>query len=113
MLLAVHVVCLNNRLLGVAAGVLGVLGMLIQFSEAVMTARLTSGELPAWVVYGTAGSSLVVYTTIVRMTVVILPVLLVIGSGYCVGRQLDVTREYRRLIRTVAIGSTVGVGLCR
>lgn len=86
------------------------LGVLIQFSGALVTARLAPQELPAWAVYGTAGSSFMAYVMILRIAVIVLTVLLALGVGYYIGRQLDITREYRRIIRTVAIGSTVGVG---
>lgn len=102
---------MNQRRVGAIAGFAAVLGMGIQSGGAMARGWLSAGELPAWAVYDTVGSSTVVYLYLIRMAVAFSFVILTVGGGYYLGRQFDVAAKYRTFVRTLATGSTVGVTL--
>lgn len=102
---------MNQRLIAVLAGIVGVLGVLLRYVDSILSGRLTTGELPEWAIYGTAGTSVLVYLYVIGLIVALATVGLAVGAGYYVGRRIDVDREYRAFIRAIAAGSTVGVSV--
>lgn len=100
---------MNDRALGVLAGLIGAVGMVLQVETRLASGRLSAGTLPAWAVFGTAGQSTVAYLHLLELAAFLLIVLLPVGLGYYAGRERD--SRPRAFVRTVAAGSALGVAL--
>lgn len=63
------------------------------------------------VMFGTVGETFTTYSILFGILGALAPVLLGLGLGYAVGQRIDVVAEYRRLVGSVGVGSTLGVAL--
>lgn len=103
---------MENRRIGAYAFIIGVLGQALQVvPNQFVTRWIDNGvQVPQWApTFGTAGETVTVYRYIMEITGPAVTLALAIGLGYYVGTRLDLSSEYRRFIKTVAVGSTVGV----
>ncbi|WP_137285506.1 hypothetical protein [Halorussus salinisoli] len=101
---------MDNRRVGVLAGVVSVLGLAIQHVPSVILDRWISGGFDgAMPMVGTAGQTVVVYNLVTESVGPLVTLLLALGLGYYVSRRLDMGHEYRRFGRAVAVSSLVSM----
>lgn len=101
---------MNNRRIGVLAGVVSLLGLAVQHVPPIVLDRwITGGFGGAMPMVGTVGQTVVVYTLIAESVGPLVTLLLALGLGYYVSRRLDMGHEYRRFVGAVAVGSLVSI----
>lgn len=104
---------MNTKRLGAISGLLGILVWIVQFiPEAIVNLWSTPSGLPEGLpMIGSAGVSATVYIQVSETLGPLGTLLIAIGFGYYLGRRVAIAREYRRVLATVAIGSSLGIGL--
>ena len=101
---------MNDRRIGVLAGIVSVVGLVVNYVPSVVLNRWFHGGFDGAVpMVGTAGQTVVVYGHVVNSAASLVTLSLAIGLGYYAGRRLDVAAEYRRFGRIVAVGSLLSI----
>ena len=91
---------------------IGVLSAVIQAAPDLLMSRfgdvLIQHGPPGWLpTFDTVGQTVLLYSHGATITGSLLLIVLVVGFGYYVGQRLDLGKEYRRLSKAVAAGTTV------
>ncbi|WP_157972323.1 hypothetical protein [Saliphagus sp. LR7] len=104
---------MDTKRLGAISGLFGILVWIVQFiPEAIFNHWTGSSGIPEGLpVIGSAGASATVYTQVSEALGPLGTLLIAIGFGYYIGRRIVVAREYHRFLVTIAIGSSLGIGL--
>lgn len=103
---------MDTKQLGVLAGIVGVLGLIVQHVPSYLLGRWIDGGFEgALPMMGTAGQTVVTYNLLVNIMTPFVVFALAVGLGYYVGQQVDMADEYRRVVGVIAIGSAVGGAL--
>lgn len=104
---------MDTKRLGAISGLLGILVWVFQFiPEAIVHLWSTPSGMPEGLpMIGTAGVSATVYIQVSEALGPLGTLLIAIGFGYYLGCRVAIAREYRRFLATVAIGSSLGIGL--
>lgn len=96
----------TNRI-GVIAGIVGVLGLAVQEGPSILAAEYDIEEVVPMA--GAPGETIIAYTLFANIVGLIVTVALAAALGYAVARRVDISREYRRVVTAIAIGSATGV----
>lgn len=101
---------MNSRRVGALAGVVSVLGLAIQHIPSVVLDRWISGGFEGGLpMVGTTGQTVTVYNLVTESVGPLVTLLLALGLGYYVSRQLDMGHEYSRFGKSVAVGSLISM----
>lgn len=101
---------MNNRRIGVLAGIVSVVGLVVNYAPSVVLDRWFGGGFDGAIpMVGTAGQTVVVYSHVVNSGGLFMTLLLALGLGYYASRRLDMGHEYRRFGGAVAVGSLVSI----
>ncbi len=101
---------MDNKRIAVLAGVIGVLSLVVQFTPETILAKWFDHGLPSWVpMFGTVGQTGLLYTYGAKIVGPLFTVVPAVGLGYYVGRQLALSREYRRFLGAVVAGTTIPI----
>ena len=97
---------------GVVAALVAVLFVLLSRATEILGGIVQRGDAPAVLpTLGTREETVAAYGAAVGILDQLLLAGIATGVGYALGRRIDLTREYRRFVVAVAIGSAAGVVL--
>lgn len=101
---------MNDRRIGTLAGIVSVVGLVVNYAPSVVLERWFGGGFDGAVpMVGTAGQTVVVYSHVANSAGPLVTLSLAIGLGYYASRRLDVVDEYRRFGGMVAVGSLFSI----
>lgn len=101
---------MNSRRIGVLAGIVSVVGLVVNYAPSVVLERWFGGGFDGAVpMVGTAGQTVVVYSHVANSGGLFMTLLLALGLGYYASRRLNMGHEYRRFGGAVAVGSLVSI----
>ncbi|EMA40062.1 hypothetical protein C448_14078 [Halococcus morrhuae DSM 1307] len=99
---------MESKRIAVLAGVIGVISAVIKIVPGILLGSLFEQGLPGWLpTFGTIGGTATLYNYGIDVIGALLMVVLAIGFGYSVSRQLDLSNEYRQFCGAVVAGTTV------
>lgn len=102
---------MENKQIGMLAGVVGLLSIGVQYVPSFALAGLANGGgssiLP---MIEPVGQSVALYQLLANIAGPLITFMLAVGLGYYLSGRVDITREYRRVGSLVAIGSSTAVG---
>ena len=101
---------MTRKRVGVLAAASTLLSALVQYVPSIVIHGWANEGFPTWLpTLDTPGTTVWLYTSINDVVAPLLTALLAIGVGYYAGRRVDVAREHRRFVGTVALGSVLSV----
>ncbi|WP_256686461.1 hypothetical protein [Halococcus qingdaonensis] len=99
---------MESKRIAVLAGVIGIIGAAVKIVPEILLESLFEQPLPGWLpTFGTIGETVTLYSYGMDVIGALLMVVLAIGFGYSVIRQLDLSNEYRQFCGAVVAGTTV------
>lgn len=99
---------MESKRIAVLAGGVGVLSAVVKIVPGIFLGSLFEQGLPGWLpMFGTIGGTTTLYSYGTDIVGALLMVVLAVGFGYYVSRQLDLNHEYRQLSGAVVAGTTV------
>lgn len=102
---------MDSKRIATLSGVVVCLTALSTGSSLFVESLFNSGgvDAPGWLpTVGSLGVTVLAYSSVASILVSLLTVGVTVGFGYYLGRRIDVTREYRRLIGSVVAGGVAG-----
>ena len=105
---------MDNRRIGVLAGIVSVLSLLAQIGPGMIVSGWINrgAQFPEWApMFGTMGQTMVVYQQFTGTVGPLVTVGLALGLGYFIGKRVDLATNVRQFIGAVLIGSTLGLSV--
>lgn len=103
---------MDSKLVGGLMAIVSTIGVLVQYGVQRSLQRWGEGGFEGPIpMIGTPGQTVTTYNLLIDVVDPLLIIILAVGLGYKVAHQVEIYREYPRVLNAIAFGSVAGVTL--